>query len=290
MARIRSIKPEFWKSQSIAQFDFFTRLLFIGLWSYVDDNGVGIDHHRLVTAELFPLEEDFASVSRQVHEGLASLAAAGRIRRYTVGGKAYLAIVNWSEHQRIDRPNKPRYPEPDDPDAEHTPPTSGNTPPRDSLDEPSRESRATPATGTEEQRNRGTEEQGKKTPSHAQPRQARRNAPPTQRRATRLPDDFTVTDAMKAWAREHAPLAGLVDHDMFVDHWRSQSGQRAVKADWVATWRNWMRRVQENKARTQRPQAQPPTRSTTDDRVAAALEAGARLQAVADAQPKAVSA
>jgi hypothetical protein len=99
-------------------------------------------------------------------------------------------------------------------------------------------------------------------------------------RGTRIPDDFTATDAMKEWARTNTPLAGLVDHEMFVDHWRAQSGQRAVKLDWGLTWKNWMRRVQENKARFQQPPRQ--TRSTTDDRVTAALEAGARLQAVAD--------
>lgn len=71
--------------------------------------------------------------------------------------------------------------------------------------------------------------------------------PPKPKRGTRLPDDFAVTEAMKAWARDHAPLAGLTDHEAFCDHWRGQSGQRAVKADWVATWRNWMRRTQENR-------------------------------------------
>lgn len=160
MARIRSIKPEFWKSESIARLDYFTRLLFIGLWSYVDDNGVGIDHHRLITAELFPLEEDFASVAREVREGLARLADTGRVRRYAVEGKSYIAIVNWAEHQKIDRPNKERYPQPEDPRATPTPPTSGNPPPRETLDEPSRESRATPASGAVEQGSSGAEEQG----------------------------------------------------------------------------------------------------------------------------------
>lgn len=28
----------------------------------------------------------------------------------------------------------------------------------------------------------------------------------------------------------------------FHDYWIAQSGQRAVKADWIATWRNWLRR------------------------------------------------
>lgn len=176
MARIRSIKPEFWKSEAIACHDFFTRLVFIGLWTYVDDNGVGVDNHRLITAELFPLEEDFAQTSRDLRDSLARLANAGRIRRYTVDGKAYLAIVNWSEHQRVDRPNKPRYPQPDDPRAtQNPPPTSPNatpdTTPRDTLDEPSRGCRDIPAPGAGEQ---GAGEQGN------------REVPPSAERSTAL--------------------------------------------------------------------------------------------------------
>jgi hypothetical protein len=160
MARIRSIRPEFWKSEAIACHDFFTRLTFIGLWSYVDDNGVGIDNWRLIAAELYPLEEDFARVSREVRECLARLADTGRILRYTVDGKRYIAVVNWSEHQKIDRPGKARYPGPDDPRATPTPPpTSGNDPKpssvRETLDEPSRDPRETPSTGEGEKGRRG---------------------------------------------------------------------------------------------------------------------------------------
>lgn len=109
------------------------------------------------------------------------------------------------------------------------------------------------------------------------------HTPSTQapKRGTRLPEDFTVTEAMKTWARKDAPLAGLVDHEMFVDHWRAQTGQRAVKRDWEATWRNWMRRVQEN--RVGRPPGSPP-KSTTDDRMAQAIDLGRRLQAERDGQ------
>lgn len=189
MARIRSIKPEFWKSEAIACHDFFTRLVFIGLWTYVDDNGVGIDHYRLIAAELFPLEEDFPKVSRDLRESLARLSDAGRIRRYTVEGKSYLSIVNWSEHQRIDKPGKPRYPQADDPRATPTPPASGNTPPRETVAEPSRESRETPLPGTGEQGSRGTEEQG---------------VPPTAGRALALVDDQPeTTQALIAEWIEH---------------------------------------------------------------------------------------
>ncbi|AYF29294.1 hypothetical protein CSH63_17845 [Micromonospora tulbaghiae] len=191
MARIRSIKPEFWKSEAIACHDFFTRLVFIGLWSYVDDNGVGIDNYRLIAAELFPLEEDFARVSRELRESLARLSDAGRILRYTVEGKSYLAVVNWSEHQRIDKPNKARYPGPDDSRATPTPPdkppTRENTEPsrnpRETLAQPSRDPRATPSTGAVEQGNRGAGEQGIVPPTAvaARPPTAGRTAPPAPR-------------------------------------------------------------------------------------------------------------
>jgi hypothetical protein len=146
MARIRSIKPEFWKSEAIAKHTFFTRLVFIGLWTYVDDNGVGLDNPKLIVAELFPLEDDYAKVSRDLRESLASLADAGRIARYTVDGKAYLSITNWAEHQKIDRPAKARYPQRDHPDAETTTfATCGNADSTEILDAPSMHPRETVA-------------------------------------------------------------------------------------------------------------------------------------------------
>lgn len=110
--RIRSIKPEFWRSDAIARLPRDVRLLFIGLWSYVDDNGVGIDDERMIVADLFALEEDTREVRDYVREGLATLSRELRVTRYEVAGKRYLWIRNWFEHQRVDRANKPRYPLP----------------------------------------------------------------------------------------------------------------------------------------------------------------------------------
>jgi hypothetical protein len=115
VARIRSIKPEFWKSETIAALPIRTRLTFIGLWSYVDDNGVGIDSFKLIAAELYGLEDDPREARDNTRECLARLADARLITRYTLDGKRYIRITNWDEHQRIDRPNKPRYPLPTDP-------------------------------------------------------------------------------------------------------------------------------------------------------------------------------
>lgn len=77
--------------------------------------------------------------------------------------------------------------------------------------------------------------------------------PPQGSRGTRLPDDFPVTDDMTAWARDSAPSCGPTDHEAFCDYWRGVAGAKGRKADWTATWRNWMRREQEQRQRTQLP-------------------------------------
>ena len=145
--RIRSIKPEFWTSDDIADLAIEDRLLFIGLWSYVDDNGVGIDKEHLVVSELFPrdLYNNPRDTIARVSRGLQHLCDKGLIARYITRGKPFLEVLTWEKHQRIDRPNKARYPRYD---AD-----------RDTLATPSRVSRETLATGTGEQGNRGTGEQ-----------------------------------------------------------------------------------------------------------------------------------
>lgn len=150
--RIRSVKPEFWRSDDITALSREHRLLFIGLWQYVDDNGVGIDDYRQISADLFALEDDQNEVRAYVRDGLATLERALLIERYEVGGKPLLFIHSWDRHQRVDRPGKPRFPRPV-PDA--PPPTweSPDTPDCDTS--ASRHPRECDATGEGEQGSRG---------------------------------------------------------------------------------------------------------------------------------------
>jgi len=116
--RIRSIKPEFWRSDTISQLSHWERLLFIGLWSYVDDNGVGRDQASLIAADLFAhdLSVNPHGVLSDVSNALRKLHELKVIRRYSSGeGKPLLEIVNWAEHQRINRPADPRFPRSDQP-------------------------------------------------------------------------------------------------------------------------------------------------------------------------------
>ena len=196
MARIRSIKPDFWKSEAIAVHTFRARLTFIGLWTYVDDNGVGLDNPKLVAAELFALEDDPREALANVREDLARLHEAGRIRRYTVDSKAYLAIVNWREHQKIDKPGRPRYPEPDDPNAVHAQPvSSANANPREAVANVSRNPRDTSAESPCLEQGAGSRDKGSRE----------QGVPPTAERSNALAiaSPPETTDALVADWIEH---------------------------------------------------------------------------------------
>lgn len=69
--------------------------------------------------------------------------------------------------------------------------------------------------------------------------------PPTEqtKRGTRLPADFEPDASCQAVAEElllTAPQSQAIFAE-FTDHWKSAPGQRGVKLDWQATFRNWLR-------------------------------------------------
>jgi len=125
--RIRSIRPEFWSSEDIARLPWDERLIFIGLWSYVDDNGVGRDIEKLIVADLFPLDDDTHGALKKIAGALKRLETGRQISRYSVGGRRYLHITAWDKHQKINRPSEGRYPLP----------TCDDTRPPDVLTDPS---------------------------------------------------------------------------------------------------------------------------------------------------------
>lgn len=156
--RIRSIKPEFWRSDDVDALCIADRLLFIGLWSYVDDAGIGVDKESAIAADLFAadLEGDPQECSGRIHVGLKRLSDAGLITRYTVDGKRYLHVTNWKRHQKINKPTASKYPAP----------TSENAVPTGGFTEDYRNPQEIPSSGTGEQGNRGT---GERTSEAAAP-------------------------------------------------------------------------------------------------------------------------
>ena len=93
MARIRTVKPEFFKSDELAELPFEYRLLFQGLWCLADRRGRLEDRPKRIKAEIFPYDDV------DCEAGLQALADAGFIVRYGHGGTRYLQVTNFEKHQ-----------------------------------------------------------------------------------------------------------------------------------------------------------------------------------------------
>ena len=226
--RIRSIRPEFWSSEDVAAMDWTTRLVFIGLWSYVDDNGVGRDVEKLIVADLFPLEDDPRDTLATVSRSLARLSEGGQITRYTFEGKPYLHVNAWSKHQRIDKAAKSRYPLP----------TSDNTEPRETVATPSRDLREGSPIGEGEKGRRAEGE--KHSPTESVPRK---------RGAHQIPDGWEPKPEHRQLAAERG-----VDLELEIAKVRDWSkGGNNRRLDWDAVVRNWLRNARPDRNTQQRP-------------------------------------
>lgn len=99
--RIRSVKPGFWKSETLSSVGPFSRLAAIALLNYADDRGYFICNHLVIRGELFPFEEDSKNVLGAIEDlSRIGFLALGK----TAEGKRVGHIVNFLSHQRIDKP------------------------------------------------------------------------------------------------------------------------------------------------------------------------------------------
>lgn len=101
MSRIRTIKPEFWVSEQIIACSPNARLLFIGMWNFVDDNGVHPTSYIRLKAEIFPADN---CTAEEIKTWINELVHNGLIREYSIDDKSYWIITGWKQHQRIDKP------------------------------------------------------------------------------------------------------------------------------------------------------------------------------------------
>lgn len=219
--RIRSTRPEFWKSKTIADaLDWSDRLVLKGLEAYVDDNGVGKDDIELIATEVFP-RDTFRSPRETVgrlSEAISRIHQAGLIARYEVDGEKFLYVDKWKDLQRIDKPSKGRYPRPDG-SFEYIQPVN-----RESYRSPREGFGSTPenlAPGTGEQGNRGT---GKERDAGA-------------RNLTLIPDDWQPGLGHQAKAKS----LGITDINAAAEAFRNHALSEARQsANWDAAFHTWL--------------------------------------------------
>lgn len=218
MPRIRTIKPSFFTSTTIADLNMRQRVLFIGLWTHCDDEGRCLNEARILKGALFPLDDDVTA--QHIAVDLDGMENLGLIRRLAVDGDSIIQITNWKEHQHINRPTASKWQVPgaliNDSRSAHG-----------ALTEDSR------------QEGKGRERKGKERSRGARARDAR---PARTARGSRLQPDWLPSTAAAAWAAHERPDLNI-DHtiERFRDYWIAQPGQKGVKTDWAATFRNWVR-------------------------------------------------
>jgi hypothetical protein len=107
VARIRTIKPEFWTDEELSDLPEATHLLAAALLNYADDHGYFNANVGLVRAACSPLREPSVSIP----ESFRSLQTMGYLRFGTApDGKRYGHIVKFDEHQRVSHPSPTKIP------------------------------------------------------------------------------------------------------------------------------------------------------------------------------------
>ena len=67
MARIRTIKPEFWRHEDLSALPADTHMLAAALLNYADDEGYFNANPKLVEAECFPVTIGWCSENFTIH-------------------------------------------------------------------------------------------------------------------------------------------------------------------------------------------------------------------------------
>jgi hypothetical protein len=116
MARIRTVKPEFFRHEGLQDLErenpgACVMLVFAGLWGHCDKEGRFEWRPRQLKLDILPfLDFDMEAT-------LCLLEAAGHIESYEVAGKRYGQVPSFLEHQRIsgkeaqEKAKNPRPPE-----------------------------------------------------------------------------------------------------------------------------------------------------------------------------------
>ena len=100
MARIRTIKPDFWRDESLAAISPEACLLAIGLLNHCDDEGYFNANPKLVESDIFPLRE----LSKTTPVLIQELCMIGYLELFQgEDGKTYGHIKNFEKHQVINK-------------------------------------------------------------------------------------------------------------------------------------------------------------------------------------------
>lgn len=245
MARIRSIKPEYWDDRKLARLaSRDARLLYIGLWNLADEwcrlNG----DPQWIKGQIFAYDDDIDA--GYVSKLLAELEnpQLGAVMAYEASGDPYLYLPKLGRHQRLEPEKvKSRLPGPPGPDGLPDPDDSGPSP------NGSASGAASPVHGADEfAQDADPSVHGAEKASLlyvAGGREQVAGSMGTRGRARddtdaphELPDDFAPSEAMLTWAARKYPGLDIdFETGQFIHHYRAHGDRRK---SWPDQWQKWL--------------------------------------------------
>lgn len=235
MARIRTIKPEFWRHEGLQdvanEHGAHVMLVFAALWGHCDRAGRFLWKPRSLKLDILPF------LNFDMGEALEVLRAAGFVQKYQVDGKEYGCVPSFGKHQRIsgkEAQEPEKFPAPVSGDAQGS---NGEAPEKH-------------LPGQEREREREREEEGKEREAREQVPASPLPNPKSKSkgsdvRGSRWPADREVdpdwvTDAELCRQQANLPPIDLHPEAIkFQNFWAAKSGAGATKVDWRRTWLNW---------------------------------------------------
>ena len=100
MARIRYLKPDFFRDEDLAELPFECRLFYAGLWICADRDGRLEDRPKRLKADIYPYDK--VDIDKILETLSKPKTGSGRpyIQRYEINGEKYIQIINWHKHQK----------------------------------------------------------------------------------------------------------------------------------------------------------------------------------------------
>ena len=233
----RILRDNILTSEAVASLDWAAEVFYRRLHSIVDDFGRHEAGHQLLRAKCYPLQTDSVRVA-DIARWMAACQKSGLILVYGVNGKQYLEVCKFGQQTRT---------------ASKCPPPPIDTPcePLLAIDSKCLQTLSNDSLGVVVGVCVSEVEQGA-SPAAPPP------AEPKEKRASRLPDDWTLPAEWAGWARNERPdLNPDAVAAVFADHWRAKPGKDGRKTDWLATWRNWVRNERAKPALAAAPSAVP---------------------------------
>jgi hypothetical protein len=108
MARIRTIKPEFWDDEKMSRYSLQSNLVYIGMWNFCDDEGIIRRNANWIKSKIFPHREDMRL--SDVKGWIKELEDAGLLIPFEYNFESYYLIPTFKIHQRIDKPQTSKIP------------------------------------------------------------------------------------------------------------------------------------------------------------------------------------